>query len=39
MEVLEGEAMTWQQSNPHKSDLLRRNGTKEAPRLTTYIDN
>ena len=30
MEVLKGAVVTWQQSNPHISDLLRRNGTKEA---------
>ena len=29
-EVLKGAVVTWQQSNPHISDLLRRNGTKEA---------
>ena len=30
VEVLKGAVVTWQQSNPHISDLLRRNGTKEA---------
>ena len=30
VEVLKGALVTWQQSNPHISDLVRRNGTKGA---------
>ena len=30
VEVFKGAVVTWQQSNPHIFDLLRRHGTKEA---------
>ena len=41
VEVLKGAVVTWQQSIPHVSALLRRNGTKEAlmRQFRNFMDN